>query len=176
MKTIQLAAAAAFAFAPLCLATPALAHMGMVHGGCPAGQSFTAGDISVTGAFSRATLPNAKSGGGFMTVTNAGTEPDRLIGATTENAARSEIHQMQMDGDMMKMNEVEGGLEIPAGGSVALEPGGYHVMLMGLKQPLKADECLQLTLTFEKAGDLPVQLNIGATDAAAPEMDHSAHQ
>jgi copper(I)-binding protein len=170
MKTILLAAAAAFT-----LATPAFAHMGMEHGGCPAGQTFTSGDISVTGAFSRATLPNAKSGGGFMTITNAGSAPDRLIGAKTENAARSEIHQMKMDGDVMKMNAVEGGLEIPAGGSVTLAPGGYHVMMMGLKQPLAPSECLELTLSFEKSGDLPVELNIGPTDADAAPMDHEGH-
>jgi len=170
MKTILLAAIAAFA-----LATPAFAHMGMVHDGCAAGQTFTAGDISVTGAFSRATLPQAKSAGGFMVITNAGTEPDRLIGASTENAQLTQVHQMRMEGDVMKMNEVEGGLEIPAGGSVTLEPGGYHVMLMGLVQPLKADECLALTLRFEKAGELPVQLNIGATDADAAPEGHMHH-
>ncbi len=169
MKTILLAAAAALIIAPLGIATPAFAQ----HGGCAAGQTFTARDISVTGAFTRATLPNARSGGGFMTISNAGTAPDRLIGAATGNAVRSEIHQMKMEGDMMKMNQVEGGLEIPAGDSVTLEPGGYHVMLMGLKQPLVADQCLDLTLSFEKAGDLPVQLNIGATDASAPA--HPGH-
>lgn len=170
MKTILIAAAAA-----LTLATPAVAHMGMEHGGCPVGQSFAAGDITVTGAFSRATLPNAKSGGGYMIISNAGDEADRLVGVATENAARSEIHEMRLEGDMMKMSAVEGGLEIPAGGSVTLAPGGYHVMLMGLKQPLKADECLNLTLRFEKAGELPVQLNIGPADADAAPAGHAHH-
>lgn len=160
MKSIFVAAVAAFA-----LAMPAFAQ----GGGCLADQTFNAGDISVADAFSRATLPNAKSGGGFMTITNAGSTPDRLIGVTTDAAVRSEIHQMKMDGDMMKMGAVEGGLEIPAGGSVTLAPGGYHVMLMGLKQPLVADGCLDLTLTFETAGTLPVSLAIGPVDAdAAP--------
>ena len=171
MKIILLAAAAALA-----LATPAVAHMGMTHDPCAAGQSFTAGDISVSGAFSRATLPSAKSGGGFMTLSNAGTTPDRLIGARTDSAARSEIHQMTMDGDMMKMNEVEGGLEIPPGGTVTLEPGGFHIMMMGLKQPLRPNSCLDLTLSFERAGDLEVQLSIGAPNAdAAPEHEGMKH-
>lgn len=175
MKTIILAAAAAFAFAPLGLATPAFAHMGMEHGGCAAGQTFTAGDIAVTGAYSRATLPQAKSAGGFMVITNTGATPDRLIGARTENAQLSQVHEMRMDGDVMKMGEVEGGLEIPAGGSVTLESGGFHIMMMGLVQPLKVDECLALTLTFEKAGELPVELNIGATDADAAPEGHAHH-
>jgi len=172
MKSFLFAAVAA-----LTLAAPALAHAGMSHDGCPAGQTFASGDISVSAAFSRATLPGAKSAGGFMVISNAGTTPDRLIGASTEGAKLSQIHEMKMEGDMMKMGELPEGLEIPAGGSVTLAPGGYHVMLMGLVQPLRPDECLALTLQFEKAGDVPVMLSIGKPDAdAAPggmePMDH----
>jgi periplasmic copper chaperone A len=171
MKTILLAAAAAFAFA-----TPALAHSGMMHDGCPPGQTFTAGDITVTGAFSRATLPNAKSAGGYMLIENAGTTPDHLIGATTEGARQSGVHEMKMDGDVMKMSEVPNGLEIPAGGSVTLEPGGSHVMMMGIVQPLRPNECLKLTLTFEKAGELPIVLSIGKPDAATAADVHAGHE
>lgn len=174
MKTLVLAAAAALAFA-----TPSFAHAGTMHEGCPDGQTFTAGTITVSGAFSRATLPNAKAAGGFMLIENTGTEADRLVGASTEGAAKSEIHEMKMEGDMMKMAELPDGLEIPAGATVTLAPGGFHVMLMGLVQPLREDECLAVTLTFEKAGDLPVLLSIGAPNATAPdamdhEMDHDA--
>jgi copper(I)-binding protein len=168
MKTILLAAAAALAFA-----SPAFAHAGVDHNGCPAGQSFTAGDITVTGAFTRATLPGAKTGGGFMTITNAGTAPDRLIGATTKTAKVTEVHQMKMEGDVMKMGKVADGVEIPAGGSVELSPGGYHVMMMGLVQALHEGACLEVTLQFETAGELPVMLTVGPTDAdAAPEHMH----
>jgi copper(I)-binding protein len=155
------------------LATPAFAHMGMKHGGCPAGQVFTAGDITVTGAYSRATLPQAKIGGGYLTIENKGTSPDRLLGGSTENATAVQVHQMKMDGDMMKMAEVEGGLEIPAGGTVTLSPGGdsFHLMFMDIKQPLKAGECLDITLQFEKAGSIPVELTIGDVAADAPPAD-----
>lgn len=163
-------------------ASPALAHEGLVHEGCPAGQVFTAGDLTITGAYTRAMLPQAKVGGGYLTIENHGATPDRLLGGATEAAKSVQVHQMKMEGDMMKMSEVEGGLEIPAGASVALTPGEYHLMLMGVATPFKQGECLALTLKFEKAGDVPVILNVGATAATAPEagtampmdnMDHS---
>lgn len=171
------------------IATPAFAHNGLIHEGCPTGQVFTAGDLTISGAYTRAMLPQAKVGGGYMTIENKGSAPDRLVGGTTEAATTVQVHQMKMEGDMMKMGEVEGGLEIPAGGTVALTTGGdgYHLMLMGVGKPFKEGECVQLTLKFEKAGDVPVVLNIGGTAAdAAPEggmampagetMDHSAHE
>ncbi|MDB5541946.1 MAG: hypothetical protein JWQ89_3673, partial [Devosia sp.] len=167
---------------------PALATEGLVPEGCPTGQVFTAGDLTITGAYTRATLPQAQVGGGYLTIENKGTTPDRLLGGATAAAKSVEVHQMKMEGDMMKMNEVAGGLEIPAGGSVTLTPGGdgYHLMLLGVGAPFKQGECLQLTLKFEKAGDVPVMLNIGAPAATtAPggmamsegemPMDHSAH-
>ena len=157
------------------IATPAFAHNGLVHDGCPANQTFTAGAITVTGAYTRATLPQAKVAGGYLVVTNTGTEPDRLIGGATEAASTVQIHEMKMEGDMMKMSQVEGGLEIPAGGEVALAPGGYHIMMMGVGTPFTEGECLELMLTFEKAGDLPVVLSLGGTAAAAPPEGHAHH-
>lgn len=173
MKTFVLAAVAALAFAPLGVASPAFAHAGVVHHGCETGQGFAAGDIAVTGAFTRATLPGAKTAGGFMTIVNAGAEADRLIGAGTKTAKTTEIHEMKMEGDMMKMRALPEGIEIPAGGTVELAPGGFHVMMMGLVQPLAENACVEVILTFEKAGELPVMLNVGAADAkAAPEHAH----
>lgn len=160
----SLSAAALFGLS--LLATPAFAQPA----GCAA-DIFIAGDLTISGAFSRATLPQAKVAGGYLTIENRGTAPDRLLGGSTEGARTVQVHQMQMVGDMMKMSQVEGGLEIPAGGSVTLDPGGYHLMLMDLTQPLKADECLALTLKFEKAGEVPVTLAIGAPNAAA----HQGH-
>lgn len=170
MKTIFLAAAAVLA-----LATPAFAHAGMMHDGCPPEQSFTAGDLTVTGAFSRATLPNAKTAGGFLVIENAGQTPDRLLGASTEGAKKTEIHEMKMEGDVMKMAKLADGLEIPAGSTVTLEPGGYHVMMMGIVQPLRPNECLAVTLQFEKAGDLEVMLSIGKPDAETAADVHAEH-
>lgn len=152
------------------LATPALAHNGIEHGGCAANQTFAAGDLTISGAFTRAMLPKAQVAGGYLVIENKGATPDRLLGGATQAAKVVQIHQMQMDGDMMKMSEVEGGLEIPAGGKAELTPGGYHIMLMGVGTPFKEGECLELTLKFEKAGDVPVVLNVGGTAAAsAPE-------
>jgi copper(I)-binding protein len=149
---------------------PAFAHEGLVHDGCAVGQSFTAGELTISGAFTRAMLPQAKVGGGYMSIVNAGSEPDRLIGAQTEAAKVVQLHQMKMEGDVMKMGEIEGGIEIPAGETVVLSPGGLHVMLLGVGVPFKEGECLQLMLQFERAGEVPVVLTIGGTAAdAAPE-------
>jgi len=173
MKTFVLAAVAALSLAPLGAASPAFAHAGVVHNGCDTGQGFAAGDIAVTGAFTRATLPGARTAGGFMTIVNAGPEADRLLGASTKTAKRTEIHEMKMEGDMMKMRALPEGVEIPAGGTVELAPGGFHVMMMGLVQPLVENACVEVILTFEKAGELPVMFNVGAADAkAAPEHAH----
>jgi len=174
MKTFMLAAAAALAFAPLALATPVYAHAGVVHAGCDAGKDFAAGDITVTGAFTRATLPGAKTAGGFLTISNGGAEADRLVGASTKTARTTEIHEMKMEGDMMKMRALPEGVEIPAGGTVELKPGGYHVMMMGLVQPLHEKACVEVILTFEKAGELPVMLSVGPADADGP-AHHSTH-
>ncbi|MGV3489783.1 MAG: copper chaperone PCu(A)C [Devosia sp.] len=151
------------------LATPSFAHMGMNHDGCPAGQTFTAGDLTISGGFSRATLPRAKVGGGYLTIVNAGATADRLVGGSSENARAVEIHEMKMEGDMMKMAKLPDGLEIPAGGTVELTPGGFHLMLLDIIQPLVAGECIEVTLQFEAAGAVPVQLNVGEINASAPE-------
>ena len=175
MKTFLLAAVAALALAPLGAATPAFAHAGVDHNGCETGQGFAAGDIAVTGAFTRATLPGAKAAGGFMTIVNAGAEGDRLVGASTKTAKTTEIHEMKMEGDMMKMRALSEGIDIPAGGTVELAPGGYHVMMMGLVQPLYEKACVEVILNFETAGELPVMLNVAAPDAKAAPGGHEGH-
>ena len=175
MKSAFYSAALGLAF----LATPAFAHNGIEHGGCAADQSFAAGDLTITGAFTRAMLPKAQVAGGYLVIENKGSAPDRLLGGSPAAAKVVQVHQMKMEGDMMKMSEVEGGLEIPAGGKAELTPGGYHIMMMGVGTPFKEGECLELTLKFEKAGDVPVVLSVGGTAAAtAPEghdMDGMNH-
>lgn len=152
---------------------PALAHEGLVHDGCPTGQTLTAGGLTIPGAFTRAMLPQARTGGGYMSIANAGSEPDRLVGAESEAAKLAQLHVMQMDGEVMKMGEVEDGVGIPAGGTVTLVPGGLHVMLLGIEVPFKEGECLELSLEFEKAGKVPVVLNVGGVSAeGAPEHQH----
>lgn len=174
MKTHSVVAAAM-----ICVVLPgvpqqAQAHEGLVHENCPVGQTFTAGELEIAGTFTRATLPAAQAAGGYFTIENKGAAPDRLLGGSSEAVERMEVHQMRMDGDVMKMGRVEGGLEIPAGGKVALEPGGHHLMMIGLRSPFTEGECVEVTLRFEQAGEVPIVLNIGgiAADAAPEGHDH----
>ena len=107
--------------------------------------------------FARATPPGARAAGAFLTVENRGTTPDRLIAASSPVAGIVEVHEMAMDGGVMKMRAIPG-IDIKAGSKVDLKPGGYHIMLMELKQPLKNGDRFPLTLTFEKAGKIEVSV------------------
>lgn len=139
------------------------------------GAPVTVGDLEISGAFTRATLPNAPVGGGYLTITNKGAADDCLVSVSTPAAGTSQIHEMKMDGDVMKMNELPDGLVIPAGQSVSLAPGGYHLMFMDLTGPLVEGQSITVTLTFEKAGAVEVQLPVGSPAARGPAMDHSMH-
>lgn len=118
--------------------------------------------IKVENAWVRAAPVGATAGAAYMTLTNTGAAADRLIGGASTQAARVEVHEMSMDGGVMRMRPVDGGLAIPAGGTVALKPGGYHIMLIGLKSPLSAGGKLALTLKFEKAGAMRLTLPVQA--------------
>jgi hypothetical protein len=160
MTRLRTAALAALFILPSSLA--------LADAACPTGQSFTAGRITVTGAFARATPKGAQSAGGYLTVANAGSTPDTFTGATSPAAGDIAIHQMKMNGNIMEMSPVAGGLTIPAGGSVKLDPMGYHLMMTGLSQPFVEGQCVRLTLHFAKAGDLPVQFNVGGLAQQVP--------
>jgi len=159
-------------FAAAALAAVVLADMATQHA---AAAEFKAGDISVEAPWSRATPGGAKVGAGYLTIKNAGSAPDRLVSATAEIAEKTEIHEMSMTDGMMKMREVTGGVEVPAGGSIALAPKGYHLMLFGLKKPLKEGDTFAGTLTFEKAGPLPVTFDVRGLGAAAPDAGAEHH-
>lgn len=135
--------------------------------------SVSVGDLAITGAFTRATLPNAPVGGVYLDITNNGAADDRLVSVATPAAGVAQIHQMKMDGDVMKMNELPDGLVIPAGETVKLEPGGYHLMLMQLTGPLVEGQSIAVTLTFEKAGPVELQVPVGSPAAKGPAMKHS---
>jgi periplasmic copper chaperone A len=141
--------------------------------GMAAATEYKLGDLTLTAPFSRATLPNAPVAGGFLRVTNTGTTDDRLIGASSEAAGYMEMHEMAMEGDVMKMRELGDGLPIPAGETVELKPGGYHIMFMELQHPLVEGETVAVTLTFEKAGQIEIPLLIGAPNAR--EAGHAGH-
>ena len=148
--------------AAIFVATPAIAHNGTIH----------PGDINISLPFTRATLPNAPVGGGFLTIENAGAEADRLVSASSGVAEKTQIHEMAMQGDVMKMGELADGLEIPAGETVVLAPGGLHIMFIGLKQAFVEGETVAVTLTFEKAGSVEVLLPVEAAAADAPAGMH----
>jgi len=135
----------------------------------------TLGDLEISGAFTRATLPNAPVAGGYLTITNKGGADDRLVSVSTPAAGTSQIHEMKMDGDVMKMNELPDGLVLPAGASVSLAPGGYHLMFMDLTGPLVEGQSITVTLSFEKAGTIEVQVPVGSPAAKGPAMDHAMH-
>jgi periplasmic copper chaperone A len=122
--------------------------------------------MQVSNPFARATPPAAKVAGAFMTIKNQGTEADRLVSASSPVASLVEIHEMTMDGGMMKMRAIKG-IDVKPGATVELKPGSYHVMLEDLKQPLKQGEKIPLRLTFEKAGVVEVMVNVEAMGAAA---------
>ncbi|HZP70544.1 MAG TPA: copper chaperone PCu(A)C [Pseudolabrys sp.] len=115
------------------------------------------GKIKISAAWARATPKGATVGGGYLTVTNTGSTPDRLLGGKSDVSNRFEIHEMSMDNGVMKMREVASGVEIKAGQTVRFEPSGYHVMFVGLKQPLKQGDRINATLQFEKAGNASVE-------------------
>jgi len=132
-------------------------------------MGFTAGELQITGAFSRATLPGAPTAGGYMTITNMGAEEDRLVSASSDVAGMVEMHEMRMQDDVMHMSPVEEGVVIPAGESVSLSPGGLHLMFMQLAEPFKEGTMVPVMLTFDKAGSVEVLLHVGAFNADGPE-------
>ena len=97
----------------------------------------TTGDLVITQAWSRATPGGAKVGGGYLTIENKGSAPDRLVGVASEASAKADIHEMMMKGGVMTMRGVDGGLTIGPGKTVKLSPGGQHLMLTDLKSSLK---------------------------------------
>lgn len=144
-------------------------------GACPAHAAekvFRIGDIVVEEPWSRATPGGARVAGGYLRIVNNGSEPDRLIGGTSDVAERFEVHSMEMRDGVARMAPVEGGLEIPPGETVELAPGGYHVMFMGLKRALREGETVAGTLVFERAGTLEVAYPIAAMGVRMPGGGH----
>ncbi|MEM9550886.1 MAG: copper chaperone PCu(A)C [Pseudomonadota bacterium] len=156
----------AVAICAFALATPALAG--------------DTASVHVVDPYARASSPSAKAGAAFMVIMNPTDQTDRLVSATSDVSARVELHTHIDDGNgVMLMREVEDGFEIPAGGSYTLKRGGDHVMFMGLNRPLNQGDMVEVTLTFENAGDIaveiPVDLNRAAEEAHGGHGDHGSH-
>ena len=125
-------------------------------------QSSADGSIRVAAPWARASV--SPVGGAFLTIVNKGASDDRLTAVTTPVAATAELHRTENDNGIMKMIPVDG-IEVKAGQAVVLAPGGYHVMLMQLKAPLKEGTSFPMTLTFEKAGKIDVTVKVGKVGA-----------
>jgi periplasmic copper chaperone A len=141
--------------------------------GAAAAETYTAGSIEVSNPWARATPKGAQVGGAYMTITNKGTEADRLLGGSSTVASKIEVHQMSMDNGVMMMRPVAGGLEIKPGQTVELKPDSLHLMLMGLKQPLMQGQHLKATLEFAKAGKVEVDYAVEAMGAQGPSAGTS---
>jgi periplasmic copper chaperone A len=144
-----------------------LAMMTILTAVAPAAMAQTGGTstIAVEQPWARATPAGAMTGAVYMTLTNETKDADRLTAASSDVAAKAQIHEMAVVNGVMKMRQLVNGLAIPAGGSVTLKPGGYHVMLIGLKKQLVAGQTLPLTLTFAKAGNISITVPIQAIGA-----------
>lgn len=140
-------------------------------------HSFTLGDLKIGHPWARPTVAGAQVGGGYLKITNNGAADDRLVAISTDRAGTVQLHEMKIENDVMKMREVEGGIVVPAGGTVELKPGGLHIMFLNLTQSFAEGETIKATLTFEKAGTVEVEFNVEQpkADGAEKKDGHSAH-
>jgi copper(I)-binding protein len=138
-------------------------------------HSHKIGSIGIDDPRARPTVAGQQVGGAYMKIVNKGAA-DRLLSATTAVAAAVQVHTMAMDGDVMTMREVDA-VDLPAGQTVEFKPGGFHLMLMGLKAPLKLGDKFAMTLRFEKAGEVVITVHVepvaATSGAAAPGGQHS---
>jgi copper(I)-binding protein len=135
----------------------------------PAGAAeFHVGSLDISAPYSRATPQGASIAAGYLIIKNTGQTADRLIGGSSDAAAKLEVHEMSMDNGVMRMRPVQGGLEIKPGETVELKPQGLHIMFVGLKKPLKQGDHVKATLVFEKAGKVDVDFDVTGMGGPAP--------
>jgi len=128
--------------------------------------------VQVQGAWVRSTVPGQKASGAFMRLTAA--TGMRLLSITTPVAGVAQVHQMRLEGDIMKMQALPDGLELPAGKTVELKPGGYHLMLLDLKMPLKKDSSIPMTLVFVDAKGVQSKLELQVPVSTTAPMVQAA--
>ena len=145
------------------------AAVGMALCGSVMAQNASVGSIKVENAYTRATAPGQQVAGGFLKIENKG-GADQLVSASSPAAGEVQLHEMAMDGNVMKMRQVKD-IPVPANGSVELKPGGLHLMFMNIKAPLAAGETVPVKLKFAKAGEVEVKMPVNPTAATAP-MKH----
>jgi hypothetical protein len=143
----------------LCVAsTPAMA------------RDYAIGALRISHLWSRPTPPGAPTAVGYLTIKNTGDSADRLIGGSTPDATKLEIHQMSMNGGIMTMRPVQGGIAVPAHGSVSLAPEGYHLMFVGPKRQFKIGDHIPASLRFERAGRVDVAFAVEQPSPTAGAM------
>ena len=143
--------------------------------GAPAlAEEVKAGDLVIAQAWSRATPGGAKVAGGYLTIENKGSTPDRLIGGSADVADKVQVHEMTMNNGVMTMRPLDQGVTIEPGKAVKLAPGGYHLMLLDLKSPLKRGDKVPVTLEFEKAGKVKVSFDVQGVGAQGPATSPSS--
>ena len=126
-------------------------------------KTVTTNAIKIENAYTRATAPGQQVAGGFMKIENKGTA-DQLVSASSPVAGEVQLHEMSMDGNVMKMRQVKD-IAVPANGAVELKPGGYHLMFLNLKGPFNAGQTVPVKLKFAKAGEVEVKLPVNAVGA-----------
>jgi periplasmic copper chaperone A len=149
-------------------ATPALAWSIIAEDA----STVSIGNLLIENAFTRPTPAGATVAVGYMSITNNGSAPDRLVSVDSNIAAKTEIHESKMENGVMEMHELPAGLEIPAGATVSLKPGGDHVMFMDLKQPVKAGDIVHATLGFENAGKIDIGFRVAPSLGAMAPGDN----
>ena len=129
--------------------------------------------VNVTGAICRPTPEGRQVTGCYLTLTAS--RDDTLMTAESSASALAQVHESSMENNMMVMYEAKAGLPLPAGQAVSLAPGGNHIMLLGVKEPLAAGDTVPLTLTFASAAPVEVEASVGQPALPAGKMDHSGH-
>lgn len=133
-----------------------------------AGIEYSIGNLHITAPWMRATPKGASVASGYMTLTNTGNEPDRLLSVESDIASTVEVHEMSKSGEVMKMRPLEKPLEIEPGGVVELKPSGLHLMFSRLKQGVSEGDKVTVTMVFEKAGKIDVELPAAGIAANGP--------
>jgi copper(I)-binding protein len=134
-------------------------------------QEAKVGSIKVEQAYTRSTVPGQMAAGGFMKIENKGGGADQLVSASSPVAGEVQLHEMAMEGNVMKMRQVKD-ITVPAGGAVELKPGGLHLMFMNIKAPLTAGESVPVKLKFAKAGEVEVKMPVNAMGQPGGAMRH----
>ncbi len=142
-------------------------------GSVASAHDYEVGDLTIDHPWSRATPKAAPVGAGYLTIVNKGKTADRLVSASSAISAKVEIHEMAVIDGVMRMRGLDDGIAVPAGGKVEFKPGGYHIMFIGLKQPIAKDATFKGSLTFEKAGTVAVDFKVEAMGGKPPA--HGAH-